>query len=144
VTVRAARGESVGITIEDVARLALRRACLVSRFLPLDPERILWLRKRRRRKRRRRLRSRRRARSNPQARVELQLRPGTGSQTNTDQNGFEDGGLRVRFFIGPMLPTLVSPAAIAPKPSIPALRIALTRHSVGATRFIAAHSQFGA
>src|SRR5215470_1531420 len=40
---------------------------LVSRFNPLNPERILWLRKRRRRRRRRRPRSRRR--SNSSARV---------------------------------------------------------------------------
>jgi hypothetical protein len=32
---RLARRESVGIKIEDFARLALRRACLVSRFNPL-------------------------------------------------------------------------------------------------------------
>src|ERR1700694_2167225 len=57
----AARRESVGIAFEDVARLALRRACLVSRFHPFNPERILWLRKRRRRKRRRRRRKRRRS-----------------------------------------------------------------------------------
>src|SRR3979490_903653 len=73
----AARRESVRITFEDVVRLALRRACLVSRFHPLNLERILWLRKRRRRKRRRRRRRRRRPRSNLQARVEPQLRPGT-------------------------------------------------------------------
>src|SRR5262249_61815888 len=48
-------------TFEDFARLALRRACLVSRFNPLNPERILWLRKRRRRKRRRRPRRPRRS-----------------------------------------------------------------------------------
>ena len=60
--------KSVGITFEDVARLALRRACLVSRFHPLTQMRMLWLRKRRRQRRRRRPRSRRR--SNLQARVE--------------------------------------------------------------------------
>src|SRR5260370_13481459 len=66
----AARRESVGITFEDVARLALRRACLVSRFHPLNLERILWLRKRRRRRRRRSQSRRRSPRSSLQARVE--------------------------------------------------------------------------
>src|SRR4030081_2920119 len=66
----AARRESVGIAFEDVARLALRRACLVSRFHPFNLERILWLRKRRRQKRRRSQSRRRSPRSNLQARVE--------------------------------------------------------------------------
>ena len=74
-TVRAAASESAGITFEDVARLALRRACLVSRFNPLTQMRMLWLRKRRRQRRRRRLRSRRRSKFvSPGG---ASLRPGT-------------------------------------------------------------------
>src|ERR1700684_335534 len=61
--------ESAGITVEDIARLALRRACLVSRFNPLTQMRMLWLRKRRRQRRRKRPRSRRRS-SFEKARVE--------------------------------------------------------------------------
>ena len=64
------------MTIEAVARLSPPRASLVSRFHPLNPMRMLWLRKRRRLRRRRRQSRRRRPRSNVQARVEPQLRPG--------------------------------------------------------------------
>jgi hypothetical protein len=35
---KAVRSESAGITFEDIARLALRRASLVSRFRPFNSE----------------------------------------------------------------------------------------------------------
>ena len=78
---RLAPGDDGGVTARGsglrICWINIRGCCeagpppsmpLVSRFHPLNPERILWLRKRRRRRRRRRPRSRRR--SNFPARVE--------------------------------------------------------------------------
>ena len=66
----------------------------VSRFNPLNPERILWLRKRRRRKRRRRRRRPRSPRSEFSARVERSAPPGHP----IGECDFRNGGPRARLF----------------------------------------------